>query len=1077
MVAPLRRGTARGFALVRATLCAAFLAATAPASAASAATAPASLAEPVFESIGRSAIARDVVAGLAQDRAGFLWVGTGDGLMRYDGYQFRPQERQTLDPTRRNLGWVSAMLSARDGRLWIGTETQGLASFDPRTGSVTLYGGQEGKPEATSRILALAEGADGAIWAGHLADGLVRHDPRTGARTHYRQGEQAGSLPGNRVEALLMDRAGTLWVGTWQGLSRLAAGSERFETVLSRPAAEPASRVVQSLLEAPDGRIWVGMQDGELAWVDPHGGNGPTVYPAPAAAGRGGITSMVLAPGGPLWVGHGTGIDLVAPAEGHLLRRLSRDPSNPDGLAANEVTSLLLDSSGSIWVGGIGVGLQRHDPGNRGIVVLGVAAAAGAPLREVDVRGVLPLDNGDIWLAINGGELAVLDPGWKLRLRFEPPLPAIQAMAQHRDGTVWLGTHDALHQFSRERRPLRVLSHDGGNAHRILASGDGSLWVGTQDGLHVLRPGTAALARIVQAGGAVLSGDIYALAEAPDGSLWVGAAGGLYTVDPASNAARPVGEPQGRGLGSPVVIGLLFDRQGVLWVDTAVAGLHRRVGWDGEHASFDRISARHGVTNRPFGSNLLDDGRGRIWTHMYVYDRARDHLHELTPADGARLGNGRFLAYAKTADGHLLFGGTKGLMVVRPEAFDRSAYSPQLVASELRVNGEPRKLGELQDRLQIAPPDRAFSLEFAALDYADPRHIRYAYRLMGYDPEWIATGADLRVASYSNLLPGDYVLQVRATNRSGLWSPNELAIKVQVLPAWWQTKSFGAAVVLTVLLTAGLAVYGAVARHTAVLRRRQEALEAQVRERTATLEAMSDELRTKTAELERSSQTDPLTGMANRRFLAEHIEHDVALSLRRHEDVLLHGAPPHEDADIVFFLVDIDHFKAVNDDYGHPAGDEVLIEMHQRLRLVFRETDYLVRWGGEEFLIVARSTTRACAAELAERVRTTVGNLPFVLSEGVRVQKTCSIGYACFPLSPRHPRALDWSAVVKVADQSLYLVKRGGRDGWLGAEWAEAESPEALQDWAGGPLEAWRTSGWLKMAGSGGGASGWVGLG
>ncbi len=320
---------------------------------------------------------------------------------------------------------------------------------------------------------------------------------------------------------------------------------------------------------------------------------------------------------------------------------------------------------------------------------------------------------------------------------------------------------------------------------------------------------------------------------------------------------------------------------------------------------------------------------------------------------------------------------------------------PPLLISELLINGLPQPAGRILDGLELAPWQRSFSIGFTALDYSDPGRIRYAYRLQGFDPDWIATAADSRaaadsrVAAYSNLDPGAYVLRVRASNRSGIWSPHELATPVRILPAWWQSwwvrSLAGLALVLLVLALLQL--------RTRRLRRRQVELERTVRERTADLEKVALALQQESAALAESSLTDPLTGLRNRRFLTQHIEADCALTVRAYEGHRLYGAELPADPDLIFFLFDVDHFKQVNDEHGHGAGDGVLLQVCSRLVGVFRDTDYLVRWGGEEFLAVARATARAGAAELAGRARAAVADQPFKLDDGSLLARTCSVGF------------------------------------------------------------------------------------
>jgi diguanylate cyclase (GGDEF)-like protein len=188
-----------------------------------------------------------------------------------------------------------------------------------------------------------------------------------------------------------------------------------------------------------------------------------------------------------------------------------------------------------------------------------------------------------------------------------------------------------------------------------------------------------------------------------------------------------------------------------------------------------------------------------------------------------------------------------------------------------------------------------------------------------------------------------------------------------------------------------------------------------------------------------SSVTDPLTGLHNRRFLADHIEQDLAASLRRAQETLAAGGQP-LDTDNVFLLLDVDAFKRINDRHGHAAGDAVLVQFGARLRSVLRESDYLVRWGGEEFLAVARDTDRAQAEELAERMRGVVAAEPFRLDDGGEIAVTCSIGFACVPFELERPQARSWQQVVNLADLALYAAKRSGRNAWVGVHTAHGRA-------------------------------------
>jgi diguanylate cyclase (GGDEF)-like protein len=517
---------------------------------------------------------------------------------------------------------------------------------------------------------------------------------------------------------------------------------------------------------------------------------------------------------------------------------------------------------------------------------------------------------------------------------------------------------------------------------------------------------------------------------------------------------------------------MLFDRSGRMWVDTAIAGLHRLLPGDPALAlpgaaepplRFERISQRHGILNRPYGANLLEDARGRIWTQQNVYDPVDDRLDELTGSDGRHFGTGWFFSYGQLADGRMLFGGSRGVLVVEPERFEFSSTPVPLVVTALRINGLPQPAA-VRAGLVVHPRERSFSLEFAALEFVDPTRVRYEYRLEGFDPEWIATGADYRNASYSNLGPGHYALRVRATNRHGVWSPYELTIPVEVLPAWWQHRGLQALALALALTLALSLLYGASHLRLRALHRREQQLRRQVDARTLALRHLNERLQAETFMLRESSLTDPLTGLRNRRFFLQHIDADVAAVVRRWEESAWRDGAVPEDADLLLFVVDIDHFKQVNDRHGHEAGDAVIQQMRGRLQRVFRDSDHLVRWGGEEFLVVARQADRRHAAALARRACEAVGGERFVLPGGQTLSCSCSIGFAPLPLVPQLPRALDWSATVNLADAALYDAKSRGRNGFSGVIGArEADAAALARRCAAGDWMGWLASGGLEV--------------
>jgi ligand-binding sensor domain-containing protein len=280
--------------------------------------------EPRFARIAE--VPRGVVASLAQDRTGFIWFGGGNGLTRYDGYRLQVVDRDTKDLARRNLGWIRALLADEDGRLWIGTEADGVAVHDPASGRTqdVPYGG----PGAPPTVLALAADGAGGLWVGTAGGGLQHYTP--GSPLLQREdavfaGPTAPGGPGDRVMALHRARDGTLWLGSERGLARLPAGSRELEAVafppIGRDHGPGVADPVQALRQMADGRLWIGTQGGRLAIAAADGSEVQWLDGAAAPGAAAQVTALAQDRDGTVWVGRSSGVDLRT-AEGRLLRRL-----------------------------------------------------------------------------------------------------------------------------------------------------------------------------------------------------------------------------------------------------------------------------------------------------------------------------------------------------------------------------------------------------------------------------------------------------------------------------------------------------------------------------------------------------------------------------------------------------------------------------------------------------------------------------------------------------------------------------------------------------------------------------------
>ena len=830
------------------------------------------------------------------------------------------------------------------------------------------------------------------------------------------------------------------------------------------------------LTEDGEGRLWVGTAQQGAFVIPAAGGTAQPVRETeadPAPLARQQVSAITEVRPGEVWIGTvGQGIVDVDVASGRT-RRIRNVPAQPLSLADNVVLDIHRDRSGLVWVAS-NHGVSRYDPREAAILTMfgdrspGPSAHAGT-----EVSWILELGDGRLWLGTQRNGVEIVDPErgivGALPVDAAHPLTAlpddmVTALERVADGSVFIATKRGLYHASADGRRVARVTIAGrspqASTWALLADGP-TLWIGGQsDGLWRMDWASGRTVPALPDPEQRLSdARVFTLARGAGGVLWVGTRHGLDRLDPGTGRVERIAPDGGAGgLGSGFVTSLFTDREQRLWVGTYGGGIDLLADGAGP-PRVTHLGRARGLPNENVNA-IVDDPDGRIWVStddgLAVIDAATLAVRALQRADGVVFPIYWTGAATRTAEGELLFGGAGGMTIVRPQRLQPWTWRPPLVVTELEVGGQrvpaARFVGPHPvERTIVVPADaNSLSVEFAAIDYSAPERNRYSYRLEGYDRHWIDSDATRRLASYTNLPPGRYRLLLRGSNRDGVWSDGTLALAVHVLPAWHQTLWFRGLVAAAALLL----VLALVRWRTRLLRLRQGELERKVGERTAELEAVSQALAEKSRILERISITDPLTGLHNRRFLTEHIDGEIAASLRRAAEPGAAKRSP-VDTDNVFFVVDVDHFKRVNDRHGHAAGDAVLVQFGHRLRALLRESDHLVRWGGEEFLVVARDTDLQRAEELAERMRAAVAEAPFVADDGTLLGVTCSIGFASLPFVVGQPRALGWGDVVRIADLALLAAKRAGRNGWVGiAAGAAAHAEGLLERLVETPLQA-----------------------
>ncbi len=957
-------------------------------------------------------LSQSSVEHILQDRLGFLWFGTQEGLNRYDGYRFTVHRARDQPGFLGDHG-ITALIEDRRGDLWVGT-SRGLYRHDLATGRFD----REAPAAAQLGILDVVEDAAGRIFFTASDGGLWVLAPG-GRERNARRLESDGVAVGAGITVLARGRGSAIWAAGDGRLFEVEIAERGTRTRVTEVLPDLGN--VSVLVSDPAGDVWIGRREGELLRYRPGAGRVDRFPQAPRDT-----LALLPATDGALWIGaRGGGLGRLDPEAGEIAF-YRHDPDDPTSVSRDDVAAIYEDHVGSLWIGTWNGGINRLDPYAQAFRSFRHRPLIRDSLPADDVTSMAETPDGRLWLASRSGLVAVGDPrSGRFRtvasLRARGRLTALGSLesrlfvgttrglvalelasgrelaldaplrAGHLDDrpisvirttaeATWIASQRNLFRVTRDTglRPAvsvrRLEPPVAGAVSALSTPSMGRLWIGSDAGEVVLAesdgPDTAIRFRRLElrdaTGERSSRGDhglIAALHEDPHGRLWVGTRRGLGRIDPKAGAISWLGQPD--GLPSTNIAGIVGDPDGLVWLAT--------------NRGLTRIDPRTGAMTH-FGGREGAQGTGY--------------------AEGA---------WAVGRSGHVYFAG-QGVTAFDPREVRVSPHRPGIVFTGLEIlrrSVPPRWLDpespleraiDSEDELTLGPGATVFSVEMAALHYSDPQSNHLAYRLEGFDPDWIETDAQNRVATYTRLAPGRYVLHARARTKNGLWSEREAALAIRILPPWWRTRTALAVWSALALVAAGLARVAA---------RRSARVRLALREREA---------------LRRESLTDPLTGLYNRRFLTTYLQHEVPKSLREYEAA--GPAAGDSGADLLLLLIDVDHFKSINDRYSHAAGDRVLAKIAAVLKDHVRDSDLAIRWGGDEFLVVSRSFHREHAKGSVERLCRAVETLGLNLAAEGGPGCTLSIGYAAFPFLVQEPKTLTWEQTLDLADRALLLTKR-----------------------------------------------------
>ncbi|HSN69596.1 MAG TPA: diguanylate cyclase, partial [Thermoanaerobaculia bacterium] len=675
-------------------------------------------------------------------------------------------------------------------------------------------------------------------------------------------------------------------------------------------------------------------------------------------------------------------------------------------------------------------GLSRLNLYSQGFRTLRTIPGEPGSLPDEDVTRMVEGPDGRLWTISRNGVVSAGDPrtGAFVQVPFEGSPLAIGFAGSE----LFVGTATGLKEIDAARGrtvPLPAEVRAAGlDTMRIdaLASGDDYLWIVAGGTLYRLATGGRVLHRVRLPSG----GEPSSLDPAFPERLWIAYEEGILLRADFANGAitvRSAGDPSIAARGR---LAAVAEHRGVLWLGTWL-GIGRMRSASGP---VEWIEPEEGMPSRSVAAILADDA-GVLWipTNRGItrFDPSRNRAVHFGAAQGAQA-SGYVDGGAARGRSGLFYVAGRGITVFDPRQVAHDPHRPRVVFTTLEVlhrpvlpswvdAGSPLEASiHAAEEVELGPDAAVFSVTMAAPGVNDPDGVRFVHRLDGFDEEWVETAANRRVATYTSLAPGRYVLRARARTRSGVWSASEATLRIRILPPWWRTP-------------AAIALWLAIAALATVV------LVRGIRNRTRLRIALAEQ-----EALRRASMTDPLTGLYNRRFLTAWLKHEVPRTLRTHRPA---GSEEPDREFLLAVLADLDNLKEVNDRLGHDAGDRAISAVADLLQSHARQGDIAVRLGGDEFVLVLRGIDPSQAPQIVERLRASVASLDGDLGEASR--PTISLGFASFPFLIHDVEGVSWEQTFQLADRALLHTKRNGRNAWTGFLASPETSAASLRDYLG----------------------------
>ncbi|MCP4601154.1 MAG: response regulator [Proteobacteria bacterium] len=784
-----------------------------------------------FEQISlEQGLTQNTVNSILQDNQGFMWFATQDGLNKYDGYKFTIYRHDPNDSTSLSNNYIWSILEDEEDNLWIGTRGGGLDKFDKKTGVFTRHIHQADNPKSLSNnsVRSIYQDSGGNLWIGTTGGGLNKFDKNSGEFTRYSsETNNPKTLSHNSVNSISEDSGGNLWIGTDNGLNKLdpkAGTFTRYFNQIENPRSL-SNNIIKAVFEDSKGNLWIGTIGGlnkfEKKTED------FTLYlnqtDNPKSLSNNYVWSIFEDSGGDLWIGTvGGGLNKLDRKKETFTRYVSQ-AGNPKALCDNTIYSIIEDDGGNLWIGTLSGGISKFNRKAGSFPIYLNKADNPQSFSQNSIHSILEDSKGNMWIGSYGSGLVEFDRNsgdislYKNQAENPQSLSQnyVRSILEGSDGYLWIGTFGGLNRFDlREKTFTRYLNQPGNpkslsdnHIITILEDSRGNLWIGTYSGgLNNFDRETETFTRYLNQADnpkSLSHNSIYSIIEDSKGDLWVGTTGGLNKFNRKEKSfTRYLHQDDNpKSLSHNCLNSVVEDSEGNLWIGTD-GGLNR---FDRKSETFIYYRVENGLPNDVI-YGILEDKKGYLWLStnkgLSKFNPKTETFTNYDKNDGLQSDEFNAGAYYKDRSGKMYFGGIDGFNAFYPDGIQDNKYIPPVVITDFLLFNKSVNLAktatksdsfQLEKHINLTKEiilnytDYIFAFEFSVLNYRQSEKNQFAYKLEGFDEDWVETDYALRRATYTDLPHGEYIFRVKGSNDDGYWNEKGTNIRITILPPPWRT--------------------------------------------------------------------------------------------------------------------------------------------------------------------------------------------------------------------------------------------------------------------------------------------------